>query len=161
MTSISWLPITAHVIFSPVMCVWPGNAIEREQLIPLDREKGLFTSNIHVLDELAVKALSQEVQRQNHVSVTSDASVVRQAPFSDAVSVLAQDRPVMGIVSGQGGATGQRERVAELTLMAREQGRDVHILAADNRSRDFLAGDVRLAGESNLYGYDFNAGMVS
>ncbi|HCM6321765.1 TPA: hypothetical protein N3Z79_005514, partial [Klebsiella quasipneumoniae subsp. similipneumoniae] len=32
-------------------------AIEREQLIPLDREKGLFTSNIHVLDELAVKAL--------------------------------------------------------------------------------------------------------
>ncbi|EPQ7029277.1 hypothetical protein ACUVY3_005427, partial [Klebsiella pneumoniae] len=26
--------------------------------------------------------------------------------------------------------------------------RDVHILAADNRSRDFLAGDVRLAGET-------------
>jgi hypothetical protein len=32
--------------------------------------------------------------------------------------------------------------------MAREQGRDVHILAADNRSRDFLAGDARLAGET-------------
>ncbi|MHB2217108.1 conjugative transfer relaxase/helicase TraI (plasmid) [Raoultella ornithinolytica] len=123
-------------------------AIEREQLIPLDREKGLFTSNIHVLDELSVKALSQEVQRQNHVSVTPDASVVRHAPFSDAVSVLAQDRPAMGIVYGQGGATGQRERVAELTLMAREQGRDVHILAADNRSRDFLAGDARLVGET-------------
>ena len=123
-------------------------AIEREQLIPLDREKGLFTSNIHVLDELSVKALSQEVQRQNHVSLTPDASVVRQAPFSDAVSVLAQDRPAMGIVSGQGGAAGQRERVAELTLMAREQGRDVHIIAADNRSRDFLAGDARLAGET-------------
>ena len=123
-------------------------AIEREQLIPLDREKGLFTSNIHVLDELSVKALSQEVQRQNHVSVTPDASVVRQATFSDAVSVLAQDRPAMGIVSGQGGAAGQRERVAELTLMAREQGRDVHIIAADNRSREFLAGDARLAGET-------------
>lgn len=123
-------------------------AIEREQLIPLDREKGLFTSNIHVLDELSVKALSQEIQRQNHVSVTPDASVVRQAPFSDAVSVLAQDRPAMGIVSGQGGAAGQRERVAELALMAREQGRDVHILAAENRSRDFLAGDARLAGET-------------
>ncbi|RLM11820.1 conjugative transfer relaxase/helicase TraI [Gibbsiella quercinecans] len=123
-------------------------AIEREQLIPLDREKGLFTSNIHVLDELSVKALSQEVQRQNHVSVTRDASVVRQAPFSDAVSVLAQDRPTMGIVSGQGGAAGQRERVAELTLMAREQGRHVHIIAADNRSREFLSADVRLAGET-------------
>ena len=123
-------------------------AIEREQLIPLDREKGLFTSNIHVLDELSVKALSQEVQRQNHVSVTPDAGVVREKPFSDAVSVLAQDRPAMGIVAGQGGAAGQRERVAELKLMAREQGRDVHILAADNRSRDFLAGDARLAGET-------------
>ncbi|EMQ0912682.1 conjugative relaxase [Raoultella ornithinolytica] len=89
-------------------------AIEREQLIPLDREKGLFTSNIHVLDELSVKALSQEVQRQNHVSVTPDTSVVRQSPFSDAVSVLAQDLPTMGIVSGQGGAAGQRERVPEL-----------------------------------------------
>ncbi|WP_227636348.1 conjugative transfer relaxase/helicase TraI [Klebsiella michiganensis] len=123
-------------------------AIEREQLIPLDREKGLFTSNIHVLDELSVKALSQEIQRQNHVSVTPDAGVVREKPFSDAVSVLAQDRPAMGIVAGQGGAAGQRERVAELTLMAREQGRDVHILAADNRSREFLTGDARLAGET-------------
>lgn len=123
-------------------------AIEREQLIPLDREKGLFTSNIHVLDELSVKALSQEIQRQNHVSVTPDTAVVRQSPFSDAVSVLAQDRPTMGIVSGQGGAAGQRERVAELTLMAREQGRDVHIIAADNRSREFLSADARLAGET-------------
>ncbi|HCR0084143.1 TPA: conjugative transfer relaxase/helicase TraI [Klebsiella aerogenes] len=123
-------------------------AIEREQLIPLDREKGLFTSNIHVLDELSVKALSQEVQRQNHVSVTPDAGVVREKSFSDAVSVLAQDRPAMGIIAGQGGAADQRERVVELTLMAREQGRDVHILAADNRSRDFLVGDERLAGET-------------
>ncbi|HEM8838375.1 TPA: conjugative transfer relaxase/helicase TraI [Klebsiella aerogenes] len=123
-------------------------AIEREQLIPLDREKGLFTSNIHVLDELSVKALSQEVQRQNHVSVTPDTGVGREKSFSDAVSVLAQDRPAMGIIAGQGGAAGQRERVVELTLMAREQGRDVHILAADNRSRDFLAGDERLAGET-------------
>lgn len=123
-------------------------AIEREQLIPLDREKGLFTSNIHVLDELSVKALSHEIQRQNHVTVSPDAGVVREKTFSDVVSVLAQDRPVMGIVSGQGGAAGQRERVAELTLMAREQGRDVHILAADNRSRDFLSGDARLGNEA-------------
>ncbi|MBD3720564.1 hypothetical protein IE988_29720 [Klebsiella pneumoniae] len=27
MTSISWRPITAHVIFSPVMCVWPGETV--------------------------------------------------------------------------------------------------------------------------------------
>ncbi|HBR2254923.1 TPA: conjugative relaxase, partial [Klebsiella pneumoniae] len=130
-------------------------AIEREQLIPLDREKGLFTSNIHVLDELAVKALSQEVQRQNHVSVTPDASVVRQVPFSDAVSVLAQDRPVMGIVSGQGGATGQRERVTAssnmLTLKDRDGVRlDLKVSAVDSQWTLFRADTLPVAEGERL-----------
>lgn len=42
-------------------------AISREQLIPLDREKGLFTSGIHVLDELSVRALSRDIMKQNRV----------------------------------------------------------------------------------------------
>ncbi|MDF3686397.1 conjugative transfer relaxase/helicase TraI, partial [Enterobacter hormaechei] len=66
---------------------------------------------------------------------------------SDAVAVLAQDRPPVAIISGQGGAAGQRERVAELTMMAREQGRDVQIIAADRRSRSALMQDERLSGE--------------
>nr|UGK57022.1 Multifunctional conjugation protein TraI [Escherichia coli] len=44
-------------------------AISREQLIPLDREKGLFTSGIHVLDELSVRALSRDIMKQNRVTV--------------------------------------------------------------------------------------------
>ncbi|MER1979284.1 conjugative transfer relaxase/helicase TraI, partial [Pseudocitrobacter faecalis] len=59
----------------------------------------------------------------------------------------AQDRPPVAIISGQGGAAGQRERVAELTMMAREQGRDVQIIAADRRSRSALMQDERLSGE--------------
>ncbi|EIH2171940.1 TPA: conjugative transfer relaxase/helicase TraI domain-containing protein, partial [Escherichia coli] len=65
----------------------------------------------------------------------------------DAVSVLAQDRPSLAIVSGQGGAAGQRERVAELVMMAREQGREVQIIAADRRSQMNLKQDERLSGE--------------
>lgn len=42
--------------------------ISREQLIPLDREKGLFTSGIHVLDELSVRALSSDIMKQSRVS---------------------------------------------------------------------------------------------
>lgn len=122
-------------------------AIGREQLIPLDREKGIFTSGIHVLDELSVRALSQEVLRQNHVSMVPEKATARQTSFSDAVTVLAQDRPAIGIVSGQGGAAGQRERVTEMAMMAREQGRDVHIIAADNRSLEFLLKEEKLAGE--------------
>ncbi|EFZ60916.1 protein traI domain protein [Escherichia coli LT-68] len=41
----------------------------------------------------------------------------------------------MSCQSGQGGAAGQRERVAELVMMAREQGREVQIIAADRRSQ--------------------------
>ncbi|EPP5915912.1 conjugative transfer relaxase/helicase TraI [Escherichia coli] len=46
-------------------------AISREQLIPLDREKGLFTSGIHVLDELSVRALSRDIMKQNRVTMTA------------------------------------------------------------------------------------------
>ncbi|EPO3982283.1 MobF family relaxase [Escherichia coli] len=122
-------------------------AISREQLIPLDREKGLFTSGIHVLDELSVRALSRDIMKQNRVTVHPEKSVPRTAGYSDAVSVLAQDRPSLAIVSGQGGAAGQRERVAELVMMAREQGREVQIIAADRRSQMNLKQDERLSGE--------------
>lgn len=116
-------------------------AISREQLIPLDREKGLFTSGIHVLDELSVRALSRDIMKQNRVTVHPEKSVPRTAGYSDAVSVLAQDRPSLAIVSGQGGAAGQRERVAELVMMVREQGREVQIIAADRRSQMNLKQD--------------------
>lgn len=122
-------------------------AISREQLIPLDREKGLFTSGIHVLDELSVRALSRDIMKQNRVTIHPEKSVPRTAGYSDAVSVLAQDRPSLAIVSGQGGAAGQRERVAELVMMAREQGREVQIIAADRRSQMNLKQDERLSGE--------------
>ncbi|EPL8968408.1 conjugative transfer relaxase/helicase TraI [Escherichia coli] len=122
-------------------------AISREQLIPLDREKGMFTSGIHVLDELSVRALSRDIMKQNRVTVHPEKSVPRTAGYSDAVSVLAQDRPSLAIVSGQGGAAGQRERVAELAMMAREQGREVQIIAADRRSQMNLKQDERLSGE--------------
>ncbi|ENL4829967.1 conjugative transfer relaxase/helicase TraI [Salmonella enterica subsp. enterica serovar Teko] len=135
-------------------------AISREQLIPLDREKGLFTSGIHVLDELSVRTLSRDIMKQNRVTVHPEKSVPRTAGYSDAVSVLAQDRPSLAIVSGQGGATGQRERVAELAMMAREQGREVQIIAADRRSRMNLKQDERLSGEHITGRRPLQEGMV-
>ncbi|MGL6659625.1 MobF family relaxase [Escherichia coli] len=134
-------------------------AISREQLIPLDREKGLFTSGIHVLDELSVRALSRDIMKQNRVTVHPEKSVPRTAGYSDAVSVLAQDRPSLAIVSGQGGAAGQRERVAELVMMAREQGREVQIIAADRRSQMNLKQDERLGPTHRAVGEMRSAGV--
>lgn len=55
--------------------------------------------------------------------------------------------PVAGHCVRAGGAAGQRERVAELVMMAREQGREVQIIAADRRSQMNLKQDERLSGE--------------
>lgn len=117
-------------------------AISREQLIPLDREKGLFTSGIHVLDELSVRALSSDIMKQNRVTVHPEKSVPRTGSYSDAVSVLARDRPSLAIISGQGGAAGQRERVAELTMMAREQTLIVTHLNEDRRVLNSMIQDA-------------------
>ncbi len=79
-------------------------AISREQLIPLDREKGLFTSGIHVLDELSVRALSRDIMKQNRVTVHPEKSVPRTTGYSDAVSVhirrkVSPGRPVTAMRS--------------------------------------------------------------
>lgn len=126
------------------------DAIARQQLIPLDKEKGIFTSDVHVLDELSIDALSKEVMRQGHVHVSPNSKIDRPAPYSDAVSVLAQDKPPMAILSGAGGALVQRDRVAELVHLAHEQGREVQILAGDTKARAYLQQDEQLAKEAVL-----------
>lgn len=125
-------------------------AIARQQLIPLDKEKGIFTSDVHVLDELSIDALSKEVMRQGHVHVSPNSKIDRPAPYSDAVSVLAQDKPPMAILSGAGGALVQRGRVAELVHLAHEQGREVQILAGDTKARAYLQQDEQLTKEAVL-----------
>ncbi|NCG53664.1 conjugative transfer relaxase/helicase TraI [Serratia fonticola] len=121
-------------------------AIEKHQLIPLDKEKGIFTSDIHLFDELSINSLSQEISRNGQVSVDAARSVPRKAPYSDAVSVLAQDKSPLAVLSGIGGASVQRERVTEVVAMAQEQGRTVQVLASDNKSQRYLSEDKRLDG---------------
>ncbi len=136
-------------------------AISREQLIPLDREKGLFTSGIHVLDELSVRALSRDIMKQNRVTVHPEKSVPGRYRLQRCRQCSGTGSPVAGtIVSGQGGAAWQRERVAELVMMAREQGREVQIIAADRRSQMNLKQDERLSGELITGRRQLQEGMV-
>lgn len=121
-------------------------AIEQQRLIPLDREKGIFTSDIHLLNELSVQQLAQTMVREQRTEVFPDRSVERTDVAGDAVSVLAQDRSPLALMSGKGGAQVQRERIADVAQMAREQGREVMVLAADRRSGAFLEQDAQLEG---------------
>jgi len=120
-------------------------AIEQQRLVPLDREKGIFTSDIHLLNELSVQQLARDAMQGPQILTFPEHGQARDFPSGDAISVLGQDRHPLAILSGKGGASVQRERIMDATQMAREQGRDVVIIAADARSGRFLSEENRLS----------------
>lgn len=122
-------------------------AIEREQLIPLDKEKGVFTSDIHLLDELSVAQLSRTHLDESAVVIgapKSDSRTGSIPTYSDAVQQLAQHAPALAVLSGIGGASVNRSRVAEVVELAREQGRDATVLTVDRQSQQYLQQSVHL-----------------
>ncbi|BEM90430.1 conjugal transfer protein TraI (plasmid) [Serratia marcescens] len=122
-------------------------AIEREQLIPLDKEKGVFTSDIHLLDELSVAQLSRTHLDESAVVIgapKADPRTGSMPTYSDAVQTLAQHAPAMAVLSGIGGASVNRSRVAEVVELAREQGRDATVLTVDRQSQQYLQQSVHL-----------------
>lgn len=125
-------------------------AIEGQRLIPLDREKGIFTSDIHLLNELSVHQLARTALAEQTVLVFPERAQPRDVPAGDAVSVLTQDKSPVAILSGRGGAQALRERTEDVAMMARSQGRDVMVIAADGRSGQFLAESPHLAGHVML-----------
>lgn len=125
-------------------------AIEGQRLIPLDREKGIFTSDIHLLNELSVHQLARTAIQEQTVLVFPERAKERGMPVGDAVSVLAQDKSPVAILSGRGGAQALRERTEDVAMMARSQGREVMVVAADGRSGQFLSESPHLAGQVML-----------
>lgn len=125
-------------------------AIEGQRLIPLDREKGIFTSDIHLLNELSVHQLARTAVQEQTVLVFPERAKARDMPAGDAVSVLTQDRSPVAILSGRGGAQTLRERTEDVAMMARSQGREVVVMAADGRSGQFLSESPHLAGHVML-----------
>ncbi|MGX5056875.1 AAA family ATPase [Enterobacter asburiae] len=97
------------------------------------------------MDELSVAALGREILDRGQAVVLPARGPERTSPYSDVVSVLAQDRAPLAVLSGRGGSAVQRDRIVELVTMSREQGRDVQVLAADNKSLRYLQADARLS----------------
>ncbi|MGU0043687.1 ssDNA-binding domain-containing protein [Escherichia coli] len=56
----------------------------------------------------------------------------------------------MAILSGRGGAQTLRERTEDVAMMARSQGREVMVIAADGRSGLFMSESPHLAGHVML-----------
>ncbi|HAX0257963.1 TPA: conjugative transfer relaxase/helicase TraI [Escherichia coli G132] len=125
-------------------------AIEGQRLIPLDREKGIFTSDIHLLNELSVHQLARTAIQEQTVLLFPERAQERDIPAGDTVSVLTQDKSPVAILSGRGGAQALRERTEDVAMMARSQGREVMVIAADGRSGQFMSESPHLAGHVML-----------
>lgn len=121
-------------------------AIEQNRLIPLDKEKGIFTSDIHLLNELTIGHLAQDLAGKHRV--VNFTSETRSSPdkWSPPVSALRKDRPSLAILEGNGaGATAIRVQVSELASMANDMGRQFWVLAADHKSEQWLKQDRELS----------------
>lgn len=118
------------------------SAIESQQLIPLDREKGLFTSSIHLLDELSLQQLAGEMKS---TVVISGGALARSSSSVPVMQQIEADRPALAIVSQPGGAGGMRESVLAGVQLAQLQGREVVVLATDRSSERWLAEQPSLA----------------
>ncbi|ENS2472930.1 conjugative transfer relaxase/helicase TraI [Escherichia coli] len=117
-------------------------AISRGELVPLDREKGLFTSSVHLLDELSVQQLAQQMMRENRVMVTARPG----GPLQGTMAVLADTLPAVAIISTGRGAGAQREQVQAAVALAEAQGRQVQVFAPDKKGAAFLSEQAGLAG---------------
>ncbi|MBK5145532.1 conjugative transfer relaxase/helicase TraI [Budviciaceae bacterium BWR-B9] len=125
-------------------------AIEDNRLIPLDKEKGLFTSDIHLLDELSIHALSKDMMQENRVLQINSEKPVYPAIQTGAVYQLTSNAPPVAVLSGIGGASVQRDRLAEVVDITQRQGRQVLVLSPDNRSQQYLKEDPRFSQGTGL-----------
>lgn len=109
-------------------------AISDQTLIPLDREKGLFTSSIHLLDELSLQQLAGQMLTGTVVRGGGAVS----APAGSVIVQIAGDAPAVAIISQPGGAAALRDGVLDAVSLTRSQGRPVTVLATDRAAERWL-----------------------
>ncbi|MFV8221405.1 hypothetical protein ACNQ0T_23600, partial [Enterobacter cloacae complex sp.6700776] len=84
-------------------------AIEQRQLIPLDEKKGLFTSSIHLMDELKLQQIATDMKQHNR-TISFQARTETLAPVMEKV---ADTLPSIAIVASQGLGKAQRDGVLD------------------------------------------------
>ncbi|QKJ89284.1 IncF plasmid conjugative transfer DNA-nicking and unwinding protein TraI (plasmid) [Paramixta manurensis] len=99
-------------------------AISENLLVPLDGDKGVFTSGIHLLDELSVQALAADIVKENRV-------IRFRSPADAAPAHLksAEHEPI-AILNAPASVQRLRETTEELVTMSRKAGREVRVLAS-------------------------------
>jgi conjugative transfer relaxase protein TraI len=130
-----------------------NTALKEGIIIPLDSEKGVFTSRIHLLDELSIQALSKE-----HLLTGQVVSFSRTAPaVPDALKKTERDAVVL--INAPSGVAAIRELAQTLVDVSTERGREVRVMASSaERSGSLSKSDVlkdKLLGRQTLLTGEF------
>ncbi|ELQ6108579.1 conjugative transfer relaxase/helicase TraI [Cronobacter turicensis] len=102
-------------------------------IVPLDSEKGVFTSRIHLLDELSLQAVSQELLKEGRV-------VSFARPETYAPSALEPvEKDALVLMNAPAGVAGIRELAEQVTALSTAHGREVKVLASSAERATSLA----------------------
>lgn len=113
-------------------------ALQDGMIIPLDSEKGVFTSRIHLLDELSIQALSKE-----HLASTTVVSFTRPPQYAQpSLSAVEQDSVVL--MNAPAGVAGIRDLTAQVVELSVAHGREVQVLASSVERSQSLAKSATL-----------------
>ncbi|EEG5675022.1 conjugative relaxase, partial [Salmonella enterica] len=108
-------------------------SLKEGMIVPLDSEKGVFTSRIHLLDELSIQALSQE-----HLKATSVVSFTRPEQYAPPSLAVVEQDPLV-LMNAPSGVAGIRDLTTLLTGISTALGRDVQVLASSTERAISLA----------------------
>jgi conjugative relaxase-like TrwC/TraI family protein len=119
-------------------------AIGDNLLAPLDGDKGVFTSHIHLLDELSVQALATDIVKEGKV-------VSFRPPEKETPARLkAVEFAPVAILNAPASIGRLREVTEELVTMSREHGREVKVMAS-SAERGLSLGKSPLLKDDILY----------
>ncbi|WP_024555140.1 MobF family relaxase, partial [Franconibacter helveticus] len=102
-------------------------------IVPLDSEKGVFTSRIHLLDELSLQAVSQELLKEGRV-----VSFTRPATYAPA-ALEPVEKDALVLMNAPAGVAGIRELAEQVTALSTAHGREVKVLASSAERATSLA----------------------
>jgi len=102
-------------------------------IVPLDSEKGVFTSRNHLLDELSIQALSKD-----HLRDTLVVSFRQPAEAAPATLGVVEQDPLV-LMNAPKGVAGIRELTEQVAAVSASHGRQVRVLASSAERRISLS----------------------
>lgn len=109
-------------------------------LIPMDKEKSTFTSQIHVLDELSIQSMASELQGRKGNFALRSVTLPPELANLQKESIQIYSLPT--------GITAQRDAISELTSSAQKMGRSVTVLGSSLARVNDLKKDSVLASRT-------------